>query len=100
MSRSLRSDGRARGGRIGHWLVVRVIWNHQGVQLYDLGGGVGEEDTLSIQGRKKESLDRSLATALDLGGIDVGFNTSNLVSMISVGLPEGEAEERHKVSPI
>jgi hypothetical protein len=48
LSRSLGSDGRGQGGRIGHWLVVGVLGNYRGVRLYDPGGDVGAGDTPSI----------------------------------------------------
>jgi hypothetical protein len=40
LSRSPGSDGRGQGGRIEHWLIVRVLKNYRGVRLYDHGGDV------------------------------------------------------------
>jgi hypothetical protein len=67
LSRSPGFDGRRQGGRTGHWLAIKILKNYQGVRLYDPGGDVGTRDTPSIQGRQKETLDRSLATHLNLG---------------------------------
>jgi hypothetical protein len=39
-----------------------------GGPLYDLGRDVGARDTPSIRGGKKETMDRSLAAPLNLGG--------------------------------
>jgi hypothetical protein len=68
LSRSPKSDSRGRGGRTRHWLAVGVLRNYLGVWPYDPGGDVGEGYTPSIRGRKKETLDRSLAAHLNLGG--------------------------------
>jgi hypothetical protein len=68
LSRSPRSDGRGRGRRTRHWLVVEVLRNYQGIRPYDPRGDVGARYTPSIQGQKKETLDRSLAAHMNLGG--------------------------------
>jgi hypothetical protein len=87
-------------------------------------GEVGAGDTPSIQGRKKENLDRSLAArlnlrsslmdwrrpTLDLSGVNpsnslrmcghVQFDIFKPISVITISLPEGEAKERDEVSLI
>jgi hypothetical protein len=48
LSRSPGSNGRGRGGRIGHWLPVAVLMDYQEVRMYDPGGDVGAGNTPSI----------------------------------------------------
>jgi hypothetical protein len=68
LSRSLRSDGRGRGGRSRCWLPVGVLGDYREVQLYDPRGDVGVGDTPSIQGPKKETLNRTSIALPKLGG--------------------------------
>jgi hypothetical protein len=91
MSRSLDSDGQGRGGRIEHWLVVRVLRNHRRVRLHNPTLDVGVGDTPSIRGRKKETPNKSMVAPLNLGGsltnkrhptLDpFGFDPSNSLRM-------------------
>jgi hypothetical protein len=68
LSRSPESDGRGQGGRTGCWLPVGVLRDYREVQLFDLDGDVGAGDTPSVQGQKKETLNRTLIALSKLGG--------------------------------
>lgn len=84
ISRSPDSDGQGWAGWTRHWLLVGVIWNHQGVWLYDPWGNVWGRDTANIWGRKKETLNGSLVATLALVGSLMGgkYSTLNLFGAV------------------
>jgi hypothetical protein len=68
-------DDRWRGGRRGsRWLTIGFLKYHSGIQLYDLRGDVGARklNSPTIQGQRKEALNRSLAALLGLRGNPMG----------------------------
>jgi hypothetical protein len=62
MSRSPRPDDQGREGQLGQWLAIRVLGYLGGIQLYDPKGNIRAREPYypTIQGQRKETLDRSL----------------------------------------
>lgn len=62
LSRSPKSNGWGKGGWTRYYLLVRILWIHQGDGLH----------TPDIWGQQKETLNRFLVSHLDLGGSLMG----------------------------